>query len=110
VYGGLLRDTASLPLSMPTLKRIGVLSGGGDCPGINAVIRAVTLDATLNGTEVVGVRDGFLGLIEDRTRMLAAADVAEILTTGGSILGCSNKANPSRFATARDTAGGMVFF
>lgn len=94
---------------MPTLKRIGVLSGGGDCPGINAVIRAVTLDAAAHGTEVVGIKDGFLGLIEDRTRMLAAEDVADILTVGGSILGCSNKANPSKFATGKDAAGCMVF-
>ena len=51
------------------LRRIGIMSGGGDCPGLNAVIRAVTKTAIAeHGLEVFGIEDGFLGLIEDRVR------------------------------------------
>lgn len=83
---------------MSTITRIGVLTGGGDCPGLNAVIRAVVKDAASHGIETVGIEDGFLGLIEDRVRPLTPKDVSGILTQGGTILGSSNKANPERFA------------
>jgi 6-phosphofructokinase 1 len=78
------------------IKRIGVLTGGGDCPGLNAVIRAVTKAAMGGGIEVVGIEDGYLGLIENRMRVLTPQDVSGILNVGGTILGSSNKANPSR--------------
>ncbi|GAB5519015.1 MAG: ATP-dependent 6-phosphofructokinase [Rhodothermales bacterium] len=75
--------------------RVGVLTGGGDCPGLNAVIRAVTKSLILNhGADVVGFEDGYLGLIEHRIRPLLYSDVSGILTRGGTILGTSNKANP----------------
>ena len=83
---------------MPTISRIGVLTGGGDCPGLNAVIRAVVKDAASHGIETIGIEDGFLGLIENRVRPLTPKDVSGILTEGGTILGSSNKANPRRFA------------
>jgi 6-phosphofructokinase 1 len=83
---------------MKTLKRIGVLTGGGDCPGLNAVIRAVSKAAMGGGLEVVGIEDGYLGLIENRLRVLTARDVSGILTTGGTILGSCNRANPARYA------------
>lgn len=82
-----------------------MLTGGGDCPGINAVIRAVVLDAAAHGTEVVGVLDGFAGLMENRTRLLSRGDVTGILHVGGSILGCSNRDNPSRVRTGTDASG-----
>ncbi len=76
-------------------RRIGLLTGGGDCPGINAVIRAVTKTAILkHAMEVVGYQDGFLGLIDDTHRGLKFNDVSGILTLGGTILGTSNKADP----------------
>src|ERR1043165_6936255 len=84
---------------MAELRRVGLLTGGGDCPGINAVIRAVTKHAVSLGTEVVGGLDGFLGLIEGRTRTLREEDVSGILTQGGTILGASNKSNPARHCT-----------
>ncbi len=99
----------AVPSRMTRARRIGVLSGGGDCPGINAVIRAVTLDALASGIEVVGVRDGFLGLIEDRLQPLRETDVRDILTLGGSILGCSNKANPARYAAGVGADGAGIF-
>jgi 6-phosphofructokinase 1 len=87
---------------MPTIKRIGVLTGGGDCPGLNAVIRAVTKTAMHQyKLEVFGVEDGFLGLIQNRMRLLQWNDVSNILTQGGTILGTSNQANPERFAIER---------
>ncbi len=79
------------------LKRIGILTGGGDCPGLNAVIRAVAKAALGGGVEVVGILDGYLGLIEDRMRTLQYDDVSGILTQGGTILGSSNKANPAAY-------------
>jgi 6-phosphofructokinase 1 len=69
--------------------RIAVLTGGGDCPGLNAVIRAVVRKAHVQGHETVGVLDGWAGLLEGRTRPLEVADVRGILPRGGTILGTS---------------------
>ncbi len=80
------------------IKRIGVLTGGGDCPGLNAVIRAVAKSAISNGLEVFGIEDGYLGLIQDRFRQLDYRDVSSILTQGGTILGSCNKANPAAYS------------
>lgn len=69
---------------------IGLLTAGGDCPGLNAVIRAITKVATHeHGIRVVGVQDGFRGLVENRTLPLDEAVVSGILTRGGTILGAS---------------------
>ncbi|MEE8317469.1 MAG: ATP-dependent 6-phosphofructokinase [Candidatus Omnitrophota bacterium] len=81
-------------------KRIGILTGGGECPGLNAAIRSVTKTAILNyKMEVLGIRDGYIGLIENRYRPLSYEDVSGILTEGGTFLGTSNKANPFRYRT-----------
>ncbi len=93
-----------------SVGRIGVLTGGGDCPGLNAVIRAVTKTAIFqHQLEVVGIEDGYLGLIEGRMRRLGPLDVSNILTVGGTILGTTNKANPAHFAVGRDDQGRHVF-
>ena len=92
------------------VRRIGILTGGGDCPGLNAVIRAVAKTAMKqHGWEVFGIEDGYLGLIENRIRPLGDADVSNILTRGGTILGSSNKADPSRFRTDTDAKGQPVY-
>ncbi|HPM43294.1 MAG TPA: 6-phosphofructokinase, partial [Candidatus Omnitrophota bacterium] len=85
-----------------TRPRIGILTGGGDCPGINAVIRAVAKRAIneLNA-EIVGIEDGYEGLVNDNHRKLEARDLSGILTLGGTILGTSKKANPYRYAIKR---------
>ncbi len=88
-----------------TVKRIGVLTGGGDCPGLNAVIRAVGKSAMDGGIEVYGIEDGYLGLIENRIRRLDNQALSGILTIGGTILGASNKANPASYAVP-DGEGG----
>jgi len=75
--------------------RIGILTGGGDCPGLNGVIRAVTLHARQTyGWEVVGIRNGFEGLYEEEYLDLNATVVQHILPRGGTMLGSSNRANP----------------
>lgn len=77
--------------------RIGVLTGGGDCPGLNAVIRAVTRSATARGNKVFGFKDGFKGLIENRYVELNHEKVSGLLTRGGTILGTTNRDNPMRY-------------
>jgi ATP-dependent phosphofructokinase / diphosphate-dependent phosphofructokinase len=77
--------------------RIGVLTGGGDCPGLNAVIRAVVRKADLNGREVVGFRDGWRGVLDDEAAPLSIEAVGGILHRGGTILGSSGL-NPLRSA------------
>jgi len=80
---------------MATNKRIGIMTGGGDCPGLNAVIRAVAKRAMFeHGWEVFGIEDGYEGMIKRRFRRLEAADVSGILATGGTILGTSNTSDP----------------
>src|SRR4030043_2162045 len=80
-------------------KRIAILTGGGDCPGINAVIRAVAKKAIYEKSmEVIGIEDGHHGLINNRWRILHDDDVSGILTLGGTILGTSKTANPYRYA------------
>lgn len=92
------------------VKRIGILTGGGDCPGLNAVIRVITKAAILQlGIEVLGIEDGYLGLIRNRMRPLTLDDVSNILTRGGTILGTSNRAAPQRFQTGVDAEGKPVF-
>lgn len=91
--------------------RVGILTGGGDCPGLNAVIRAVAKSLVrLAGAEVVGIEQGFLGLIERRVRPLDLRSVAGIMATGGTILGTHNKANPFAFfgAGGADVSAGVL--
>lgn len=80
------------------LKRIGILTGGGDCPGLNAVIRSVAKPAMshFNAT-VIGILDGYEGMVEGRHRELTPLDVMGIINVGGTILGTSNKGDPFHF-------------
>ena len=83
-------------------NRIAILTGGGDCPGINAVIRAVAKKAILeHGMEIIGVEDGYEGLIYNRHRPLHYNDVSGILTLGGTILGASKNSNPYRYGVQK---------
>jgi 6-phosphofructokinase 1 len=92
---------------VPLVKKIGVLTGGGDAPGLNAVIRAVVKAAHNSGIEVVGLEDSFDGLLDpSRTRVLTPRDVTGILRLGGTILGTTNHGNPFEYPV--DTPGGKV--
>jgi phosphofructokinase-like protein len=92
------------PPKRPGAKRFGVLTGGGDAPGLNAVIRAVVKSATNCQCEVIGLEDSFDGLIEpDRWRLLTPKDCTGILRIGGTILGTTNRGNPFAY----DSGGGQ---
>jgi len=74
-------------------KQVGILTGGGDCPGLNAVIRAVTRRSLATGWEVVAVREGWRGLVEGRFQALGRREVTGLLPRGGTIIGTS-RTNP----------------
>jgi 6-phosphofructokinase 1 len=85
----------------PRTPRIGLLTGGGDCPGLNGVIRAVTKTAHYRyGAEVVGIEDGFEGLVQGRMRVMTEDEIAGIQSRGGTILGTSNKGDPWHYPVA----------
>src|SRR6185503_17103039 len=74
------------------MKRIGIVTGGGDCPGLNAVIRAVAKAATMRGWEAMGIRGGYEGLLEPRQAApLDYQALSGLLTRGGTILGTANR-------------------
>jgi len=75
------------------MERVGVLTGGGDCPGLNAVIRAVVTKASQNNIKVIGIKNGWKGLVQADTVDLDPDAVSDILPKGGTILGTS-RTNP----------------
>jgi 6-phosphofructokinase 1 len=90
-----------------SVRKIGVLTGGGDAPGLNAVIRAVVKAACNAGIEVIGLEDSFDGLLDpSRTRPMTPQSVTGILRLGGTVLGTTNHGNP--FEYPADTAEGKV--
>lgn len=84
------------------MLRIGVLTGGGDCPGLNAVIRAIVKRSEKYGFEVVGVKHGWAGMLEREAVPLRYDDVADLLKTGGTILKTS-RTNPMKRAGGPET-------
>lgn len=83
---------------MGAFKRIGILTGGGDCPGLNAVIRAVAKTAMSKyNASVIGIEDGFEGFVEGRMHEITNKEVSGILPLGGTILGTSNKGDPFHY-------------
>lgn len=83
---------------MGKLNRLGIITGGGDCPGLNAVIRAVAKSAIdLYDATVIGIEDGFEGFVEGRMHELTEDAVSGILSLGGTILGTSNKGDPFHY-------------
>jgi len=89
------------------VKRFGILTGGGDCPGLNAVLRATGKTLIGAGHELYGFEDGFLGLMTGRYRKLAHSDLSGILTLGGTILGTSNRDNPFKWCHPEEFARGV---
>jgi 6-phosphofructokinase len=100
--------TGDMHNEIKEIKKIGITTGGGDCPGLNAVIRAVVLRASALGIEVIGIEDGFGGLLHGEplgARTLTTRDVATILDRGGTILGTTNRGNPFSYPAP---GGGLV--
>ena len=89
-------------------RRFAVLTGGGDCPGLNAVIRAVIKTFLQNDCEVFGIYNGFNGLINGNLKLMNFADVSGILPRGGTILGTTNRDNPFKFAVEEN--GELVYY
>lgn len=89
-------------------RRFAVLTGGGDCPGLNAVIRAVIKTFLQNGCEVFGIYNGFNGLINGNLKLMDYADVSGILPRGGTVLGTTNRDNPFKFAVEEN--GELVYY
>jgi len=89
---------------MSEIKTIGISTGGGDCPGLNAVIRGATRSAILKyGWRVIGIQDGFDGLIwPERSFPLTLDTVSGILPRGGTILGTTNRGNPFKYKTVEN--------
>lgn len=87
-----------------SIRTIGITTGGGDCPGLNAVIRAVVRAAIRgHGWRVLGIRDGFDGLLHpEQSRWLSLDDVRDILPRGGTILGTTNRGNPFSYPVEDD--------
>ena len=98
------------------MKRIAVITSGGDVPGLNACIRAVTRTALAHGLEVMGIRRGYVGLMEGDFIQMSSRDVAGILRKGGTILGTDHRrfdplgARPCRAARQRkpDSQPGLM--
>lgn len=88
---------------------LAVLTGGGDCPGLNAVIRAVVKTATHNGYDIYGVANGFHGLITGDMKLMTPKDVSGILPRGGTVLGTTNRDNPFKYAVGEDAQGNMIY-
>lgn len=94
---------------MITQGKLAVLTGGGDCPGLNAVIRAVVKTAIHNNYEIYGIENGFNGLVVDSMKLMKLEDVSGILPRGGTILGTTNRDNPFHFAIGEDAKGEPIY-
>lgn len=81
------------------VKKIGILTSGGDAPGMNAVIRAVVRTCAANNIQVIGIEAGYTGLLENKKRILKSSDVSDIIEKGGTFLKTSRceqfKTDPS---------------
>ncbi len=91
-------------------KRLGVLTGGGDCPGLNAAIRAIVRTAEIEfDMEVIGFRDGFEGLVENKCFELNLKHISGLLAQGGTILGTSNKSDPFNYPVLQGNKDEYVY-
>src|SRR5262245_46869870 len=91
------------------VKKIGLVTGGGDCPGLNAVIRSVVISAINRGWEVYGIERGFEGLLyRNRVHLLNTHDVRGIIHTGGTILATTNRGNPVELQVTTDGKSRVV--
>lgn len=84
------------------MKKIAIMTAGGDCPGLNSVIKTVTLSAIKKGIVVVGILDGYIGFVENKYLVLNEKIVDGIDNVGGTILGSSNKECPFHYPNKQD--------
>lgn len=84
------------------IKKVGILTNGGDCPGLNAVIRAIVKTSTLKGIECYGYIEGYRGLLANNYIKLTGENVSGILNKGGTIIGSSNNINVFNYKTEED--------
>lgn len=89
------------------MRKIGILTGGGDAPGLNAVIRAVSRVTMANNVELYGFKNGYNGLIKNDYILLNRPHISGLLTKGGTILGTNNRDNPFNFPVKKD--GNVVY-
>lgn len=87
------------------MKKIAIMTAGGDCPGLNSVIKAVVMTCINKGVEVVGIIDGYIGFVERKYKLLTKADVYDIEKEGGTILGSSNKECPFHYPKVGKSGG-----
>jgi len=85
------------------MKKIAIMTAGGDCTGLNAAIKSVVLSANENNVEVVGILDGYKGFVEGLYRPLTPEDVTDIEEIGGTVLGSSNKECPFYYLVDKAT-------
>lgn len=88
---------------------LAVLTGGGDCPGLNAVIRAVVKTALKNNYRIFGIENGFQGLVTNQMKSMSYKDVSGILPRGGTVLGTTNRDNPFKYAVGTKPDGSVIF-
>lgn len=90
------------------INTVGILTGGGDCPGLNAVIRGLVRASTrVYGWKVIGIKDGYDGLISSKFVELTSKDVRGLQIRGGTILGTTNRGNPLKYPVKKD---GIIVF
>lgn len=86
---------------MHKYKNVALLTGGGDCPGLNAVIRSVVKTGWSNGIKMWGIKNGFGGLVENQISEMKPTDISGIIHRGGTILGTTNRDNPFNYPVMR---------
>ncbi len=79
------------------MQKIAIMTAGGDCPGLNSIIKTVVMSAKRNGIKVLGIEDGYIGFVEKKYRVLNEKVVEDIENIGGTILGSSNKECPFHY-------------
>lgn len=97
-----------VPARMLPMKKLGILTSGGDAPGMNAAVRAAVRTASVHGVEMVGIRDGFSGLLAGEMSTLSGRSVSNIIQRGGTILGtsrCEEFLRPEGRALAKSRLG-----
>ena len=90
------------------MKKIGMLTGGGDCPGLNAVIRAVVKKSRQYNWQIIGIKDGWYGLITGEMEIISDYSVSGILPKGGTIIGTS-RTNPAGKTSLTTTLSTVLF-